>query len=241
MTDTDPDVWDDLGERIDRLDAGTGFVTPVSERQFRIEAVAGDRVTIRFRDSGEERPLWREQFGMLARRLSDGPIAVADLQPGVEPYASVLSALGEYDADGEIARAPGTADESSPYLVSPAAARTRPERLHDDAPLLADALDRPDASDPAALETESLADLYVLLSDVQRESDSPPGSRCWIGSARARSYTGGSARSGGRPASAGARRTTRPCSTPSTTTGSPASGCWASMPTNSTSCWPRPT
>lgn len=54
---------------------------------------------------------------------------------------------------------------------SPAEARTDPERLHDDAVLLADALDRLEPVDPETLETASLTDLYVLLSDVQHEAD----------------------------------------------------------------------
>jgi hypothetical protein len=59
----------------------------------------------------------------------------------------------------------------SPYLVSPAEARTRPERLHDDAVLLADLLDTMEPADPETLETDTLTDLYVLLSDVQHEAD----------------------------------------------------------------------
>ncbi|WP_380708228.1 hypothetical protein [Salinirubellus litoreus] len=59
----------------------------------------------------------------------------------------------------------------SPYLISPAEARTHPERLYDDAILLADLLESLDAGDPERLETDSLTDLYVLLSDVQHEAD----------------------------------------------------------------------
>ncbi|QLG27862.1 hypothetical protein HUG10_09985 [Halorarum halophilum] len=172
MSDIDA-VWNDLRQRIERLEPGAGFVTPVSDRPFRVEATFEDRVSVRFRDSGEERQLWREQFGVFVRRLDDGGIAVADLPPGVEPYASVVTLLDDYAAaDGRISHAPGgPSDEESPYLVSPAEARTRPERLHDDALLLADLLDRLDATDPPSLDTDSLADLYVLLSDVQHESD----------------------------------------------------------------------
>ena len=173
MTDTDGAIWDDVRERSERLEPGAGLVTPVSERPFRVEATFDDHVAIRFRDSGEERHLWREQFEMFARRVDDGSIATADLPPGVEPYASVVTLLDDYTADGDaIVRAPDEAvSGESPYLVSPAAAQTRPERLHDDSLLLANALSRLDATDLSSLDTDTLADLYVLLSDVQHESD----------------------------------------------------------------------
>lgn len=173
MSDTSATVWADLRKRIERLDAGTVVVTPVSDRPFSIESLDEDRVAIRFRDSGEERPLWREQFGVLIDRLSAGTLDVTSLPPGVEPYASVLTLLDDFVVEEDaIAHAPdGRSDEESPYLVHPADARTRPERLHDDAVLLADLLARLDPADPASLDTESLTDLYVMLSDVQHESD----------------------------------------------------------------------
>lgn len=172
MADTETATWSDVRTASERLEPGAGLVTPLSERPFAVEATFDDHIAIRFRDSGEERQLWREQFDVFLRRLADGSVDVADLPPGVEPYASLVSLLGEYVADGEtLSRRPddATAGES-PYLVSPAEARTRPERLHDDALLLADVLSA-DAADPASLETSALVDLYSLLSDVQHESD----------------------------------------------------------------------
>lgn len=178
MTDTDNAIWDDLREESERLDLGAQLVTPVSDRPFRIEATFGDRIVVRFEDSGEERPLWREQFEVLVDRLADGPIAVSDLPPGVEPYATVLSLAADYVADGETIRhAPDeTAGGESPFLVPPEEARTPPERVHDDALLLAYLLEHLDAADPESLDTATLADLYVLLSDVQRGTDRLRGS-----------------------------------------------------------------
>jgi hypothetical protein len=173
MTDTDNTLWHDIREGSEHLDPGALLVTPVSERPFRVAATFGDRVVVRFEDSGKERQLWREQFEVLVDRLDDGPIAVADLPPGVEPYASVLSLSAEYVADGEtIHHAPDeTASGESPYLVPPEEARKPPERVHDDALLLADLLDHLDATDPESLDTDALTDLYVLLSDVQSGTD----------------------------------------------------------------------
>jgi hypothetical protein len=173
MNVSDDELWNAVRDRCEALEPGTRLVTPLSDRRFRIVEPAVDRVVVRFDDSGEERTLWREQFEVLADRLSERRLAVADLPPGVEPYATVLTLLADYGTrDGELVHVPERgAGGGSPYLVSAAEARTRPERLHDDALLLADALDALDADDTETLETGALADLYVLLSDVQREAD----------------------------------------------------------------------
>ena len=170
---TDGIAWEDLREQCERLDPGAELVTPLSDRQFEIETTADDRIEIGFRDSGEGIPLWREQFDVLADRLSDGPVTLANLPPGVEPYASVLSVTDAYVADGDaLYHDPEDAVYGeSPYFVPPEEARTRPERVHDDAMLLAAHLERLDADDPESLDTDTLTDLYVLLSDVQRGAD----------------------------------------------------------------------
>ena len=167
----DEALWSAVQERCVALEPGTELVTPLSERPFRVREVSGDRLQIRFDDSGEQRPLWREQFAVLADRIAERRLAVADLPPGVEPYATILTLLADFGVDDdEIVSVPETGG-GSPYLVSPAEARTRPERLHDDAILLADVLESSDFVDPETLETGTLTDLYVLLSDVQHETD----------------------------------------------------------------------
>lgn len=173
MSDVRTTVWAAIRERVERLEPGAALVTPVSDRTFRIESTDEECVAIRFRDSEEERSLWREQFEVLADRLADGALGVDDLPPGVEPYVSIVSLLEEFTVEnGAVTRAPdGPGDEGSPFLLAPADARTRPERLHDDAILLVDLLDRFDPTDLTSLETGSLTDFYVLLSDVQRGAD----------------------------------------------------------------------
>jgi hypothetical protein len=113
--------------------------------------------TVREVDSGEERTLWREQFEILVDRLEDHRLAVADLPPGVEPYATILTLLVDYGVENNEIVHFSDPEESggSPYFISPAEARTRPERLHDDAILLADLLDTLDPVDPETLETPS--------------------------------------------------------------------------------------
>ncbi len=167
------ELWTAIKERCTALEPGTELVTPLSDRPFRVRETSTDRLQIRFDDSGEKRPLWREQFEVLADRLTEHRLAVADLPPGVEPYATILTLLADFVVeDGEIAYVSDPEmGGGSPYLVSPAEARTRPERLHDDALLLADLLDTMEPADPETLETDTLTDLYVLLSDVQHEAD----------------------------------------------------------------------
>ena len=169
--------WRHLRETCERVDPNAELLTPVSERPFRIESTFDDRIVVRFRDSGEERPLHREQFEVLLDRLEDGPLSLGNLPPGVEPYATVLSLSSEHrSADGVLAESSDAVGGESPHLVPPAATRTRAQRVHDDALLLADLLDRLSVADPASLDTEALTDLYVLLSDVQRGADRVRGS-----------------------------------------------------------------
>ncbi len=167
------DVWHHLREECDRLDQRAELITPVSERPFSVVTTFDDRIVIQYRDSGEERSLRREQFVVLADRLTEGSIPLENVPPGVEPYMTILSLSPEHASkNGMLSRSPDTAvgGESS-YLIPPEETRTRAERVHDDAVLFADLLDRLDANDPASLDTEELTDLYVLLSDVQRGAD----------------------------------------------------------------------
>ncbi len=174
MSATSDELWDAIRERCAALEPGSELVTPLSERPFRVGETDADRLQVRFVDSHETRTLWSGQFELLAGRIEQHGIAVSDLAPGVEPYVTVLTLLAEFGvADGEIvATHDSGGDGESPYLVSPADARTRPERIHDDALLLADVLDRRASSDPETIDTDTLTDLYVLLSDVQHEADS---------------------------------------------------------------------
>lgn len=171
-------AWQGVRRQCESLEPGAELVTPVSDRPFRIESTFDDRIVVRFADSGEGRTLWREQFEVLVDRLADDPIRVPDLAPGIEPYAAVLSLSAEHVVDdGTLRRSPeGTTAGESPYLVPAEEARTPPERVHDDALLLASTLKRVETGDPASLDTDTLTDLYVLLSDVQRGADRFRGS-----------------------------------------------------------------
>ncbi|MFC6768715.1 hypothetical protein [Natrinema soli] len=166
------DTWTTLRNQCEALEPGAELITPVSQRPFGIERTAEDRIVVRFGDSGERRPLWREQFVVFLERLDEGSIAVEQLQPGVEPYASVVTLADTYATDDETIRYDADAvGGETPFLVPAADARDPPERVHDDAMLLAALLEEIDADSPSELDTDSLTDLYVLASDVQHGSD----------------------------------------------------------------------
>ncbi len=160
-------------DRCAQLEPGTELLTPLSDRPFRVVETMGDRLQIRSDDSGEERTLWRKQFEIVADRLEEYGLDISVLPPGVEPYATILTLVDDYGVeDDEIAYMPDAETSGdSPFRISPAEARTDAERLHDDAILLADLPDRLDPVDPETLDSDTLTDLYVLLSDVQHESD----------------------------------------------------------------------
>ncbi len=170
------DRWNDLRTACTELESGAVLETPVSERRFDIVRSADDRIVVRFGDSGETHTLWREQFDVLTAQLADGDqngLPVDTLQPGIEPYAVLLTLSGAYTVtDDTIRRDDEAVAGESPYLVSAAEARTQPERVHDDGLLLAALLDGlENATEPGELETDPLTDLYVLASDVQHGAD----------------------------------------------------------------------
>lgn len=163
--------WKQLRRCCERLEPSAALCTPVSARLFAVEATFDDRIEIRYHDSGHPRTLHREQFDILVDRMDDEPLMLDDLPAGVEPYAAVLSLLPEYaSGDGVLSR-DERSDDGSPHYVSPEAARTAPERVHDDALILAELLADQEMEDLSPLATERLTDLYVLLSDVQRGTD----------------------------------------------------------------------
>lgn len=163
------EIWADLRSQLEGLDPGTELETPVSGRRFAVRSIEDDRIVIGFADSGEDRSLLREQFDVLTDRFEEHSLRVEHLQPGVEPYVSALTLSSAITVDGDevIFDPDGATAGDSSYLISPADARRPPDRLHDDAILLAEHLDRLDVSDSDDLATDELTDSYVLSSDVQ--------------------------------------------------------------------------
>ena len=83
------DAWNGLCDALEQLGEGTALETPVSERQFEIDAVVPDRVDVTYRDSGEELSLYRDQFEILFDRLAEEEIDLAT--PGWSVARSISS------------------------------------------------------------------------------------------------------------------------------------------------------
>lgn len=65
--------WHTLLDELDDLPEGSTLITPLSHDRFRVTDVREQRVVIKFldRDIDEARPLQRDQFEMLYRRITD--------------------------------------------------------------------------------------------------------------------------------------------------------------------------
>jgi len=172
--------WPTLLEEVDDLPADAVLVTPLSHTPFRITDTQEHRIIIDYVDKDERRPLQREQFETLFRRVSDEPTQEFELDrlpPDAEPFATVwsLHPRMEVDEDAEIIRQTDletttqvatTGDEDEDID------REEPDlEVYSDALLLTDALERQDMTDPTTIETDGLVDLYTMLSDVQRSAD----------------------------------------------------------------------
>ncbi|MEF8867547.1 MAG: hypothetical protein V5A85_03425 [Haloarculaceae archaeon] len=169
-------TWRRLLDRCRSVDPDAVLVTPSSDRAFEVVSAGEDAVVLEDVESGAERSLRRTEFEVLYDRLAADPegMSISDLPVGVEPYVAVLSlAPGiAIDESGGIIRRSETADGTeSPFLRPEWTVREPPERVHDDAVLLADLLERYDVEDLESLAPERLVDLYVLLSDVQHGAD----------------------------------------------------------------------
>lgn len=163
-------AYDTLRERCESLGAEAVLETPTTNRVLTVESAADERIVVRTLEGDESRSLDCERFRSFYEDLvagSDG-LALSNVPPGAEPYAAVLSLLPEVRVESDRLVYDESADTPDTPLLSPGwEERTAPIRLHDDATLLADLLDR---VDPDSASVESLVDLYVLLSDVQYEA-----------------------------------------------------------------------
>ncbi|PSP92529.1 hypothetical protein BRC91_12995 [Halobacteriales archaeon QS_4_62_28] len=172
--------WHTLLDELDELSEGAELITPLSHDRFRIADVQEHHVLIAFSETGERRPLQREQFETLYRRVQDSTDAFAldRLPADADPYPAVLSLHPRFEIDeerGVITEKDGVTDSQLASDESAADERERIEPdgidVYSDALLLIDALERHDMSDITALETDALVNVYTLCSDVQRNAN----------------------------------------------------------------------
>lgn len=173
--------WHTLLEKLDELPDGATLITPLSHNPFRITGVQEQRVIVEFKENDATRPLQRDQFETLYRRIIDEPdgFELDRLPPDADPYPAVLSLHPRFEIDeddGVIVERDEAAStqllDADPESETELEARTEPDLdVYADALLLVDALERHDVTSLAEMETDALVNLYTLLSDVQRNAN----------------------------------------------------------------------
>jgi len=178
--------WHTLLDRLEEIPDDATIITPLSNRHLHVTDAQEHRVLVVFERTGEERPLQRDQFEMLYHRIdeSDGEFALDKLPPDADPYPAVLSLHPRFEVDedaGVITEKEGaTATRLAERKHEPdededcdGTERTEPDGLdiYSDALLLVDELETNDVTDLSGLETDTLVDIYTLLSDAQRDAD----------------------------------------------------------------------
>lgn len=171
--------WNNLLDQLEDLPEGAELVTPLSNKRFRVTDVQEHRVVIKIIDSDESRPLQRDQFETLFRRITDEPdgFELDRLPPDADPYPAVLSLHPRFEVDENQGIIRETEAPTSSLVVDQGkpdheAERTEPDvSVYSDALLLIDALERHELDAVQDLETDSLVNLYTLLSDVQRNAN----------------------------------------------------------------------
>ena len=175
--------WHTLLEELDNLPEGATLLTPLSHDRFRVTDVQEQRVVIEFldREIDETRPLQRDQFETLYRRITEeqGGFELDRLPPDADPYPAVLSLHPRFEINedqGRIVEKEGpttsqlldTEETSDPDEQE----RTEPDLdVYADALLLIDALERHEVDVLEEIDTDELVNLYTLLSDVQRNAN----------------------------------------------------------------------
>jgi len=175
--------WHTLLDEADDLPADATLVTPLSHKEFRITDTQEHRVIIEYtdRDRDEKRPLKRDQFETLYRRIQDAPDNAFDidrLPPDADPYPAVWSLHPRFEIDEEHGVIRETDGPTTSQVIDAEPSGTDDTERHEpdfqvysDALLLTDALERHDVEDLANQETDVLVNLYTLLSDVQRSAN----------------------------------------------------------------------
>ena len=175
--------WSTLIRELEELPEDATLITPLSHDQFTINSVQDQRVVVKFldRDIDPNRPLQRDQFETMYRRITDEPdgFELDRLPPDADAYPAIWSVHPRFEIDEEqgviIEREGPTSSqliETQPDEDIDDADRTEPDlAVYADALLLIDALERHDVEYLEGLETPNLVNIYTLLSDVQRNAN----------------------------------------------------------------------
>jgi len=93
--------WHTLLEAAEDLPADATLVTPLSGDRLRVTDVQEHRIIVEDLDADEPRPLQREQFETLHRRIqdADGAFDLDRIPPGARPYAAVMTLHLHFEID----------------------------------------------------------------------------------------------------------------------------------------------
>ena len=175
--------WSTLLRELDGLPEDATLITPLSHDQFTISSVQDQRVVVNFldRDIDPNRPLQRDQFETMYRRITDarGGFELDRLPPDADAYPAVWSVHPRFEIDEDqsviIERHGPTSSqliEASTEQDLEETERTEPDlAVYADALLLIDALERHEVEYLEGLDTNALVNIYTLLSDVQRNAN----------------------------------------------------------------------
>ena len=175
-------TWHTILAELEEVPADATFVTPLSDRPFKLEDIQEHRLLISYRDQNTTLPLKRSQFEQLYDRVDDAHqgFDLDRLPADAEPYATMLSIHPQFEVDQRegVLRNTETPTPSSlvdaPLNVDDQTQTSREEPdlpLYSDSLLLIDALERYDPTDLSEMETSELVNLYTLCSDVQRNAN----------------------------------------------------------------------
>ncbi|SEO75272.1 hypothetical protein SAMN05216388_101840 [Halorientalis persicus] len=175
--------WHTLLDHADELADKATLVTPLTHTEFRLSDVQEHRIIIDYVQKDETRPLQREQFKTLFRRIQDEPTNEFELDrlpPDADPYAAVFSLHPRFEIDEDAGLIRESEDALGTQVLEDGTAdsdgdeepRQEPDlQVYSDALLLTDTLERHEMADLTDVETDALVNLYTSLSDVQRSAD----------------------------------------------------------------------
>ena len=176
-------TWHTIIDQLDELPPDATFVTPLSERPFRVSDVQEHRFHIKYRDQDGTIPLKRDQFETLYQRVTDtvDGFDLDRLPADAEPYGTILSVHPRFEVDQREGVIRNTDHPTPSALVDTTLDidieedpqdRQEPDLpVYSDSLLLVDALERYTPTDLSAMETSELVNLYTLCSDVQRNAN----------------------------------------------------------------------
>jgi len=175
--------WSTLLRELEELPEDATLITPLSHDQFTINSVQEQRVVVNFldRDIDPTQPLQRDQFETMYRRITDahGGFDLDRLPPDADAYPAIWSVHPRFEIDEEQGVIIEREGPTSSQLIETQskqdladAERTEPDlAVYADALLLVDALERHDVEYLEGTETDTLVNVYTLLSDVQRNAN----------------------------------------------------------------------